>query len=69
VENKICHNCWNYSPAPVTEKFFEDHESLGCSPYCDFYKDIRSVKPDDTCDNWESKMLKLLGAVKTLYGQ
>lgn len=68
VENKICHNCWYYAPAPTTNKFLEDHVSLECSPYCDLYNDFRSVKPDDTCENWESKMLKLIGIVKTLYG-
>jgi hypothetical protein len=68
VDNKICHNCWNYAPAPDTKRFLEDHVSFECSPYCDFYKDFRSVKPDDTCENWESKMLKLISVVKTLYG-
>jgi hypothetical protein len=69
VEYRICHNCWNYSTAHVTNRLLEDHVSLDCSPYCNFYKDFRSVKPDDTCDNWESKMLKLIRVVKTLYSR
>jgi hypothetical protein len=69
VENKICHNCWNYTPAPVTNRLHEDAVSLECFPYCKFYDDLRSVKPDDTCENWESKMLKLIPAVKVLYAR
>lgn len=69
MEKKICHNCWYYTPASVTNRFFEDHVLLECSPYCDFYKDFRNVKPDDTCDNWESKILKLIHVVKILYSR
>ena len=69
MENKVCHNCWNYTPARITNRFHEDHVSLKCSSYCDFHKDSRSVRPEDTCENWESKMLKLICVVKTLYSR
>lgn len=69
MENKICQNCWNYIPAPVNNRLLEDPVSLGCSPCCDFNKDLQSVKPDDTCENWESKMLKLMPVVKFLYSR
>ena len=69
VGNKICQNCWYYAPAPILNELLEDHVSLECSPYCDFNGDFRSVKPDDTCENWESKILKLIPAVKVLYAR
>lgn len=69
MEKMICHNCWNYITVSTTNRFLEDHVSLECSPYCDIYKDFRSVKPDDTCENWESKMLKLIPVVKILYAR
>jgi len=69
VENKICHNCWNYTPARTTDRLHEDNVPLECSSYCNFYNDFRSVKPDDTCENWESKILKLISVVKTLYSR
>jgi len=69
VENKICQNCWYYLPATIPKEFLEDHVSLECSSYCDFNKDFRSVKPDETCENWESKILKLIPVVKILYAR
>ena len=69
MENKICQDCLNYISAPVNNRLLKDPVSLGRSPYCDFYKDLRSVKPDDTCKNWESKMLKLIPVVKVLYSR
>ncbi len=68
MENKICHNCWHYTPAPITNKFLEDHVSLECSPYCEFHNEFPITTPDNTCENWESKKLKLIRVIKTLYG-
>jgi len=68
VENKICKNCWYYAPAPITNKFLEDHVSLEYSPYCEFHNEFPAITPDNTCENWESKKLKLISAIKTLYG-
>ena len=69
VENKICQNCWYYAPAPIPNDFLQDYVSLECPPYCDLNRDFRSVKPDDTCGNWESKILKLIPVVKVLYAR
>jgi hypothetical protein len=69
LENKICHNCWYYTPDPVaTNKIFDDPESVKKIPLCEFYNDFTSVKSDDTCENWESQKLKLISVIKTLYG-
>jgi len=45
-----------------------DLESAKKNPHCEFYNDYHPVKSDDTCENWESKKLKLIGVVRTLYG-
>jgi hypothetical protein len=68
VENKICQNCWYYAPAPVTDKFFKDPESLEYSPYCEFNNEFSAITPDNICENWESKKLKLISVIKALYG-
>jgi len=68
VENKICQNCWYYAPARITNKFLEDHVSLEYLPYCEFHNEFPAIKPDKTCENWESKKLKLISVIKTLYG-
>ncbi len=64
MENKICQNCWYYTPAPITNKFLEDPVSLKDFPHCD----LSAEKPYNTCENWESKKLKLISVIKTLYG-
>ena len=68
MENKICQNCWYYAPAPITDKFIENHVSLEYSPYCEFDNEFPSITPNNTCENWESKELKLLNVIKSLYG-
>ena len=69
MENKICHNCWYYTPdTAVAIKNFGDSESAKKIPHCEFYNDFPSVKSDETCENWESKKLKLISVIKTLYG-
>jgi len=68
VENKICQNCWYYAPAPVKDNFFEDHVLLEYSPCCEFNNEFPPITPHNTCENWESKKLKLISVIKTLYG-
>jgi len=68
VENKICHNCWYYASARINNKFLEDHVSLEYSPYCEFHTENPAIKPYNTCENWESKKMKLISVVKNLYG-
>lgn len=68
MENKICQNCWYYAPSPVTEKFFEDHRSFEYSPYCEFNNEFPVITPGDTCENWESKKLRLISVIRSLYG-
>jgi hypothetical protein len=68
VEKKICHNCWYYAPAPINNKFLEDHVSLECLPYCEFHTEFPAITPYNTCENWESRKLKLISVIKTLYG-
>ena len=68
VENKICQNCWYYAPARITNMFLEDHVPLEYSPYCEFHNELPSTTHYSTCENWESKKLKLIGVIKTLYG-
>jgi hypothetical protein len=55
-------------PDPTTNKILDDPESVKKIPHCEFYNDFPSVKSDDTCKNWESKKLKLISVIKTLYG-
>jgi len=68
VKIKICYDCWYYVPDPTTNKIRDDSKSVKKFPHCEFYKDFHSVKPDDTCENWESKKLKLISVIRTLYG-
>jgi len=68
VENKICQNCWYYANAPNTNKFLENHVRLEYYPYCEFHNELSAVTPHNTCENWESKKLKLISVIKILYG-
>ena len=68
MESKICYDCWYYIPDAATNKILDGFESAEKIPYCHFYNDYPSVKPDDSCKNWESKKLRLIGAIKSLYG-
>jgi hypothetical protein len=68
VENKICQNCWYYAPTPIANKFIEDHVPLEYYPYCEFHNELTSITSDNTCENWESKKLKLINVIKNLYG-
>lgn len=68
VERKICYYCWYYAPDPTTNKILDDSKSVKEFPYCEFFKDFQPVKSDDTCKNWESKKLKLISVIKSLYG-
>ena len=68
VESKICYDCWYYVPDPTTNKILDDSKSVKKFPHCEFFKDFHPVKSDDTCENWESKKLKLISAIRTLYG-
>ncbi|MEJ2656157.1 MAG: hypothetical protein P8012_03045, partial [Desulfobacterales bacterium] len=69
LEIKICKNCWYYKPDPCPNENLVQPESENKFPCCDFYNDLNSVKSDDTCENWESKMLKLIRVVKVLYSR
>jgi len=66
--NKTCHNCWYCIPDSTTVKIYDGSESGENFPYCEFYSDFPPVKQDHTCENWESKKLKLISVIKTLYG-
>jgi hypothetical protein len=68
VENKICQNCWYFAPAPVADKFFEDHGSLEYSPYCELNNEFPVITPDNSCENWESKKIRLINVIRSLYG-
>jgi len=68
VESKICYDCYYYVPNPTINKILDDPESVKKIPHCEFYNDFPSVKPDDSCENWESKKLKLISVIRTLYG-
>jgi hypothetical protein len=68
IEIKICRDCWYYKPAPAKNKILENPESANKFPCCDFYNNFSSVKPDDTCENWESNKLRLINVIKVLYG-
>lgn len=68
MESKICNDCWYYVPDPTTNKILDDSESLKKFPHCEFYNDFKPVKSDDACEHWESKKLKLIGVIRTLYG-
>jgi hypothetical protein len=68
VENKICKNCWYYAPAPITNKLLEDHVPHEYYPYCELHNELSAVRSDKTCEDWESKKLKLINVIKILYG-
>ena len=68
MENKICQNCWNYAPAPIENKFLEDRVPSESFPYCEIQKELSTITPNHTCENWESKKLKLISVIKILYG-
>jgi hypothetical protein len=68
MESKICYDCWYYVSDPTNNKTLDDPESAKTIPYCEFYNDFKPVKSDDACEHWESKKLKLIGVIKTLYG-
>ena len=67
VEIKICKNCWYYVPDPTTNKILDGSESVKKFPHCELFKDFHPVKSDDTCENWESKKLRLISVIRTLY--
>ena len=69
VEVKICKDCWYYKPEPTTNKINDDPESAIKFPFCYFYNDCPSVKPDDTCKHWESNKLKMISIIQKLYGR
>jgi hypothetical protein len=68
LESKICQDCWYYISDPTISKILDESKSVRKFPYCHFYNDNPSVKPDDSCENWESKKLKMIGAIKSLFG-
>jgi hypothetical protein len=68
VESKICYYCWYYVPDPTTNKILDDSKSVKKFPHCEFFKDFNPVKFDDTCEKWESKKLKLISVIRSLYG-
>jgi hypothetical protein len=68
VESKICHYCWYYITDPTTSEIIDESEPVKIFPYCHFYNDNPSVKPDHSCENWASKKLRLISAIKGLYG-
>ncbi|HSQ86422.1 MAG TPA: hypothetical protein VLM43_17050 [Desulfobacterales bacterium] len=68
METKICHDCWYYIPDPATSKILDESEVVTNFPYCHFYNDNPSAKPDDSCENWESKKFKMINAFKSLFG-
>ena len=68
MEDKICKNCWYYTPAPITKEDLDGPVSLEDFHYCEIYDEFPVVKPEDTCKNWKSKRLDLISATKTLFG-
>jgi hypothetical protein len=67
VENKICHDCWYFVSDHNDNKIFDDSESEKQFPHCSFSSHLPIVKPDDKCENWESKK-KLINVIKSLCG-
>lgn len=65
---KMCKDGWHYKPVPTPNAIPAHPEPTNKSACCDFYNDLNSVKPDDTCENWESNKLKLISIIKSLYG-
>ena len=68
MESKICYSCWYYIPDAANNNILDGSEPAKIIPYCQFYNDHHSVKPDDSCENWESKKLRVISAIKGLYG-
>ena len=68
METKICHDCWYYIPDPAMSNILDNSESVKIIPYCHFYAGYPSVKPEDSCENWESKKLKMINTFKSLLG-
>jgi hypothetical protein len=68
VEKKICNKCWYFSPAPATQKSYDDSPSAEGSPCCEFHDDFPAVSPDNTCKNWKSNKESLISVIKVLYG-
>jgi len=68
MENKICENCWHYTPAPITKEDIDNSVSPEDLPYCELYEGFPVVKPDNTCKNWKSKELELISVTKPLFG-
>jgi len=68
MEDKICKNCWHYTPAPITKEDLDDSVLLEDFHFCEIYHELPVVKPYDTCKIWKSKRLNLISATKTLFG-
>ena len=68
VEIKMCKECWYYKPDSTLNENLSHPESENKFPCCDFYNDLNSVKPDDTCENWENNKLRLVSIIRALYG-
>jgi hypothetical protein len=68
MEDKICKNCWYYTPSPITKENFDDFESREDFHCCEIYDEFTAIKPDDNCKNWKSKRLNLISVTKTLFG-
>jgi hypothetical protein len=48
MENKICKNCWYYTPAPITKENLDDSVSLEKFPYCELNEVFSVVTPYGT---------------------
>ncbi len=68
MEDKICKNCWYYTPGPITKENLDDSVSPEGFPYCELNDGFPVGKPDDTCKNWKSKRLELISVTKTMSG-
>jgi hypothetical protein len=68
MEDKICKNCWYYTPGPITKEYLDDSVSLEKFPYCELNEVFSVVKPCYTCKNWKSKRLELISVTKTIFG-
>ena len=51
MEDKICKNCWYYTPSPITKENFDDFESREDFHCCEIYDEFTAIKPDDNCKN------------------
>jgi len=68
MEDKICKNCWYYTPTLITKEDIDDSVSPEDFHYCEIYDEALVVKPGDTCKNWKSKRLELISVTKPLFG-